>query len=163
VTLAACGGAALRLRRHRRRTHARPGPLRPTVDAVDAEEKTPPKVAAAAATTREIPSACEDKAACVPPTAFRRKHCASNKVFGSASLLVCWAHAVQHLYVKAEDVEPVNPYGGDQSETWMHFGEEVVLLRRKQAGAKGVQVSGPADVTCCVGTALAPRFAKKCW
>jgi len=52
----------------------------------------------------------------------------------------------QHLYVKAEYVEPVNPYGGDQSEAWLQFGEEVVLLRKKHAGGKGVQVSGPSDV-----------------
>lgn len=52
----------------------------------------------------------------------------------------------RHLYVKAEYVEPVNPHGGEQSEAWMKFGEEVVLLRKRDAQATGVQVSGPSDV-----------------
>jgi hypothetical protein len=52
----------------------------------------------------------------------------------------------KHLYVKAESVEPVNPHGGDQSEAWMAFGEEVVVLRKRAPGTKGMQVSGPSDV-----------------
>jgi hypothetical protein len=53
----------------------------------------------------------------------------------------------QHMYVKAEYVEPVNPHGGEQSEAWLKFGEEVVILRKRGlGGAKGVQISGPSDV-----------------
>jgi len=116
-----------------------------TVTSVDAEAEAPPKAAAEAATTRELPSACGDKAACVPPTAFVDAVC--KRKFSDLPLYLFAGHMPwQHLYVKAEDVEPVNPYGGEQSEAWMHFGEEVLLLRRKQSAAKGVQVSGPSDV-----------------
>jgi hypothetical protein len=52
----------------------------------------------------------------------------------------------KRLYVKAEWVEPVNPHGGEQSEAWMQFGEEVLLLRERAPSAKSVVVTGPADV-----------------
>jgi hypothetical protein len=97
-------------------------------------------------TTREVPSGCEDRAACFPPSTFVDAVC--KKKFADLPLYLFAAQLPwQHRYVKAEDVEPVNPYGGEQSEAWMHFGEEVVLLRKRGAtGAKGVQISGPSDV-----------------
>ena len=145
VSLAACGGAAPPPAPPPAADARPPGPAAATVTAVDAEEKAPPQLAAAAATTRELPSACEDKAACVPPTAFVDAVCKHK--FSDLPLYFFAGHLPwQHLYVKAEYVEPVNPYGGDQSEAWMQFGEEVVLLRKKQSAAKGVQVSGPSDV-----------------
>jgi hypothetical protein len=105
-----------------------------------------PAVAPVIATTREVPGACEDKAACFPPSAFVDAVC--KKKFPDLPLYLFspklpW----QHQYVKAEYVEPVNPHGGEQSELWMKFGEEVVVLRRSGAGnAKGIQISGPSDV-----------------
>jgi hypothetical protein len=51
------------------------------------------------------------------------------------------------MYVKAEFVEPVNVYDGERSDTWMHFGEELLILREHLSGdVKSVKVSGPADV-----------------
>ena len=116
-----------------------------SVTSVEASEKVPPKPAGTAATTREIPSACADKAACFPPSAFVDAVC-KHKFADLPLYLFAGRMPWQHLYVKAEYVEPVNPYGGDQSEAWMQFGEEVLLLRKKQSGSKGVQVSGPSDV-----------------
>ncbi len=93
-----------------------------------------------------MPATCEDKAACFPPTAFVDAVC--KKKFPDLPLYLFAAKLPwQHQYVKAEYVEPVNPHGGEQSEAWMQFGEEVVVLRRSgQGGAKSVQVSGPSDV-----------------
>lgn len=51
------------------------------------------------------------------------------------------------MYVKAEWVEPVNSYGGEQSESWLHFGEELLILKEHvSGGSNSVKVSGPADV-----------------
>jgi len=97
------------------------------------------------ATTRELPSACADKAGCTPPPAFTEAVC-KHKFPDLPLFLFAGRMPWKHLYVKAEWVEPVNPHGGDQSEAWMAFGEEVVVLRRRAPGAKGVQVSGPSDV-----------------
>jgi len=148
MTVVACGGAAAAPATPATPVQeARgPGPVAATVTSIDANEKALPEApAATAATTREIPNTCEDKAACVPPTAFVDAVCKHK--FSDLPLYFFAAHLPwQHLYVKAEYVEPVNPYGGEQSEAWMQFGEEVVLLRKKQAAAKGVQVSGPSDV-----------------
>jgi hypothetical protein len=52
----------------------------------------------------------------------------------------------QHRYVKAEHVEPVNSFGGEQSEAWMLFGEELLVMRRRAPSSKGLQISGPSDV-----------------
>jgi len=101
--------------------------------------------APAAPTTQEVPSACADKASCFPPAAFVEAVCKHK--FPDLPLFVFAGRMPwQHLYVKAEWVEPVNPHGGDQSEAWMAFGEEVVVLRKRAPAAKGVQVSGPSDV-----------------
>lgn len=97
-------------------------------------------------TTNEVPSSCADKASCAMPSAFVDVVCKHK--FPDLPLFVFAGRMPwKHLYVKAEYVEPVNPYGGEQSEAWMKFGEEVVVLRKKGSGAsKGVQISGPSDV-----------------
>ena len=97
------------------------------------------------ATTREVPNACPDKAGCTPPTAFAEAVC-KHKFPDLPLFLFAGRMPWKHLYVKAEWVEPVNPHGGDQSEAWMAFGEEVVVLRKRAPAAKSVQVSGPSDV-----------------
>jgi hypothetical protein len=107
---------------------------------------TPVADAPSATATNDVPSTCEDKTDCYPPRAFVEavcKHKFPNLPLFMFSGRMPW----QHLYVKAEFVEPVNPHGGEQSEAWMQFGEELVVLRRRSpGGAKGVQVSGPSDV-----------------
>ena len=114
----------------------------PSIDAREAP------AAAAVATTRDVPSSCEDKANCYPPPAFVDAVC--KKKFPDLPLYLFAARLPwQHMYVKAEYVEPVNPHGGEQSEAWMKFGEEVVVLRKRAA--------------CCAGTAPAPPSARKCW
>ena len=51
------------------------------------------------------------------------------------------------MYVKAEFVEPVNAYGGERNDSWLHFGEELLILKEHVSGdVKAVKVSGPADV-----------------
>lgn len=147
INLAGCGGASPPPATSSAEASAPPPAA--TMTSVDANTKAPPPSvpasAAAAATTQELPETCENKAACFPPSNFVDAVC--KRKFADLPLYLFAARMPwQHLYVKAEDVEPVNPYGGEQSEIWMHFGEEVVLLRKKQADAKGVQVSGPSDV-----------------
>jgi hypothetical protein len=98
------------------------------------------------ATTREVPAKCDDPKSCYPPSAFTEAVC--KKKFPDLPLLMFAARMPwQHLYVKAEYVEPVNPHGGEQSEAWMKFGEEVVVLRKRAPAAdQRVQISGPSDV-----------------
>lgn len=111
-----------------------------------AADAAPAPVEAEVATTREVPSACADASACAPPTAFVDAVC-KHKFPDLPLYLFAGRMPWQHLYVKAEYVEPVNPHGGDQSEAWMQFGEEVVVLRRRApGGVNGVQVSGPSDL-----------------
>lgn len=108
--------------------------------------KAEPPASDTAATTREVPSTCVDSANCVPPSAFVDTVC-KHKFTDLPLYLFAGKLPWRHLYVKAEYVEPVNPHGGEQSEAWMKFGEEVVLLRKRDAGGgKGVQISGPSDV-----------------
>ncbi|HYJ10178.1 MAG TPA: hypothetical protein VEX18_14245 [Polyangiaceae bacterium] len=144
--LVACGGAP---------PPATPEPARAPVAAavepaaVAAEpsvESSVAPAAAAAATTRDVPGACEDKQNCYPPAAFVEAVC--KKRFPDLPLyLFAGRMPWQHMYVKAEWVEPVNAHGGEQSEAWMKFGEEVVVLRKRgPGGGKGVQISGPSDV-----------------
>jgi hypothetical protein len=115
-------------------------PKPPTVEATQAP------AAAAVATTREVPTSCENKNDCYPPAAFVDALC--RKRFPDLPLyLFAGKLPWKHLWVKAEYVEPVNPHGGDQSEAWMKFGEEVLLLRKRAPkSGKGVQISGPSDV-----------------
>ena len=117
------------------------------VTAVNATPDAPaPTPAPSAETTQEVPSACADPAHCFPPSAFVDAVC-KHKFPDLPLFMFSGRMPWQHLYVKAEWVEPVNPHGGDQSEAWMQFAEELVVLRRRgPGGAKGVQVSGPSDV-----------------
>jgi hypothetical protein len=108
-------------------------------------EATEAPTATAVSSTREVPSACEDKNDCYPPSAFVDAVC--KKKFPDLPLyLFAGKLPWKHLYVKAEYVEPVNPHGGVQSEAWMKFGEEVLLLRRRAPKGGKVQISGPSDV-----------------
>jgi len=116
----------------------------PTAAAAKVEAADTP--AASATTTRDVPTKCDDAKSCFPPAAFTEAVC--KKKYPDLPLIVFAGRMPwQHLYVKAEYVEPVNPFGGEQSEAWMKFGEEVVVLRKRGPGsAKGVQTSGPSDV-----------------
>lgn len=118
------------------------------VTAVDATPSAdaPDEAAPTVTTTNDVPSSCEDKTDCYPPRAFVEAVCKHK--FPDLPLFMFGGRLPwQHLYVKAEWVEPVNPHGGEQSEGWMHFGEELLVLRhRNSGGAKGMQVSGPSDV-----------------
>jgi hypothetical protein len=115
-----------------------------SADATPSQASTEP-AKAEVATTREVPSECAEKASCMPPTAFADAVC-KHKFPDLPLFLFAGRMPWKHLYVKAEWVEPVNPHGGDQSEAWMAFGEEVVVLKKRAPGATGVQVSGPSDV-----------------
>jgi hypothetical protein len=143
VALGGCGAGATPAAAPR--APAEPKPVAATTEAapaVAASESPAPS----AATTREVPAACASKDDCFPPSAFVDAVC--KRKFSDLPLYVFAGKMPwKHLYVKAEYVEPVNPYGGEQSETWMQFGEEVVLLRKRaQGGGKGIQMSGPSDV-----------------
>jgi hypothetical protein len=82
----------------------------------------------------------------MPPREFAEAVC-KHKYPNLPLYLFAGKQPWRHLYVKAETVEPVNAFGGEQSEAWMQFGEEVVLLgKRAPGGSKSVQVSGPSDV-----------------
>jgi hypothetical protein len=73
-------------------------------------------------TTQELPLTCSDSSACYPPPRFTEAVC--RKKFPDLPLhLFAKRMPWQHLYVKAEHVEPVNAHGGEQSEAWMQFGE----------------------------------------
>jgi len=110
----------------------------PATPATEAQTDTPK--------TRAVPKACADSKACFPPSPFVDVVC-KRKSPDLPLHLFAQSVPFRHLYVKAEWVEPVNPHGGEQSETWMHFGEEVLVLReRAPAGGHGVQTSGPSDL-----------------
>jgi hypothetical protein len=117
-----------------------------TAPAAAAAKVETANAAAPSSVTRDVPSKCDDPKSCFPPAAFTEAVC--KKKYPDLPLIVFKGSMPwQHLYVKAEYVEPVNPHGGEQSETWMKFGEEVVVLRRRApSAAKGVQTSGPSDV-----------------
>jgi hypothetical protein len=97
-------------------------------------------------TTQELPQNCADSSACYPPPRFTEAVC--RKKFPDLPLHLFGKRMPwQHLYVKAEHVEPVNAHGGEQSEAWMKFGEELLVLGRKGPGSgKGLQMSGPTDL-----------------
>jgi hypothetical protein len=102
--------------------------------------------APAVTTTREVPLTCADAKSCYPPAAFTEAVC-KKKYPDLPLVLFAGRMPWQHLYVKAEHVEPVNPHGGEQNEAWMKFGEEVVVLRKRSpSSGKGIQMSGPSDV-----------------
>jgi hypothetical protein len=118
---------------------AAPAAAAVTIIATDTAAPSPAK-------TREVPQKCDDPKNCYLPSAFVEAVC--KKKYPDLPLsLFAGRMPWQHLYVKAEYVEPVNPHGGEQSETWMKFGEEVVVLRKRTpASGKAVQMSGPSDV-----------------
>jgi len=146
--LGGCGGAPVsRAENAVTVVRAEPAPAAVKLAAAD-ETSAKLEVAsnASVATTREVPSACVDASACVPPPAFVDAVC-KRKFVDLPLFLFAGKMPWQHLYVKAEYVEPVNPHGGEQSEAWMQFGEEVVVLRRRApGGGSGVQISGPSDL-----------------
>lgn len=135
-------------------------PADPTTPSLQARERSESAPAAAsmpvtpaaepthgdAPKTHAVPKTCADAKACFPPSTFVDAVC--KRKSPDLPLHLFAQHVpFRHLYVKAEWVEPVNPHGGEQSETWMHFGEEVLVLReRSPGGAHGVQTSGPSDL-----------------
>lgn len=96
----------------------------------------------------EVPTACANGAKrCVPPVAFSRQLCRGR--FPSLALVLFEKHAPwEHMYVRAEELDPVNSYGGPRSDSQLEFGEEVVLLKPVESSAKkgGMSVSGASDV-----------------
>jgi hypothetical protein len=140
----ACGGAPA--------PAAAPQPAAPQVTPSEAPAAAAATIPAtesaepAVAKTRDVPQKCDDAKNCYLPGAFVEAVC--KKKYPDLPLTVFAGRMPwQHLYVKAEYVEPVNPHGGEQSEMWMKFGEEVVVLRKRSpASRKAVQMSGPSDV-----------------
>ena len=98
--------------------------------------------------THDLPTCAAPGEECFTPRAFTEKICKS-KYPDLALVMFAKGQPWQHLYVKAEHVEPVNVYAGPVDEQWMFFGEEVIVLSKGQGGAtpKGVvQISGAEDV-----------------
>lgn len=94
-----------------------------------------------------LPTACASGAKrCVPPSSFARQLCRGR--FPSLALVLFEKHAPwEHLYVRVEEVDPVNSYGGPRSDSQLEFGEEVVLLKHVESNARGgISVSGASDV-----------------
>lgn len=95
----------------------------------------------------EIPTTCADsKTSCAPPAAFSRQVCRGK--YPSLALVMFEKHAPwQHLYLRVEELDPVNAYGGPRSDTPLRFGEEVILLKRGGSSSTGgVSVSSASDV-----------------
>jgi hypothetical protein len=107
-----------------------------------------PETGAAGATAAPpVPTTCAGSAKrCVPPPSFSRQLCRGR--FPSLALQLFEKHAPwEHLYVRAEELDPVNSYGGPRSDSQLEFGEEVVLLKAvEQGGRGGFSVSGASDV-----------------
>lgn len=94
-----------------------------------------------------VPTACVGGGKrCVPPLAFSRQLCRGR--FPSLALQLFEKHAPwEHLYVRAEELDPVNSYGGPRSDAQLAFGEEVMLLKPVEHGTRGgMSVSGASDV-----------------
>lgn len=145
LMFAGCGGASPRAASPVTASATATSPPPSAAKLTAAEVAPVAEAAPAAQTTQEVPSSCANKASCFPPAAFVEAVC-KHKFPDLPLFLFAGRMPWQHRYVKAEWVEPVNPHGGDQSEAWMAFGEEVVVLRKRAPAAKGVQVSGPSDV-----------------
>ncbi len=98
------------------------------------------------ALSHDIPNECSGNAdGCLPPKAFAEGLC-RGKFPEVAIKLFSKGMPWQKLYLKAEYLEPVNAYGGHQSEKWMQFGEEVLVIKKHGGEKGGVQVSGPKDL-----------------
>jgi hypothetical protein len=149
LLLVACGGAPPAKVEAAKRESA-PAPVAKAVTPEPPAPSEPAPLAEAAApsesTTREIPAKCAGTDGCFPDPAFAERVC-RGKFPDLPLVLFAKGTPWQHLYVKAESVEPVNAYGGERSESLMRFGEEVVVLHRHgPPKGKGVQISGPTDL-----------------
>lgn len=94
-----------------------------------------------------IPTECDGASErCVPPVAFAEQLCLGR--FPSLALTMFEKSSPwERLYVKAVSLEPVNAYGGPQSEAPLEFGEQVLLLKQRKPENLGeMQVSGASDV-----------------
>lgn len=129
-----------------------PGPVEPETTSSPAESvqlDTPPEVEAEApatpATTRDLPTQCAGSSPCIPPAQFAESLCKGS--YPSVALAMFEKHAPwQRKWVNVRSLEAVNAFGGSASGGPLTFGEEVVLLRRQQAGGRGMQMSGGEDV-----------------
>lgn len=120
------------------------GPPRESA-ALEAPSETEPAPSAAPATTRDLPTQCAGNDPCVPPAHFAESLCKGS--YPSVALAMFEKSAPwQRKWVNVRSLEAVNAFGGSQSGGPLTFGEEVVLLRRQQAGGQGMQVSGGEDV-----------------
>jgi hypothetical protein len=130
-------------------------PAAATAPTAAAPPAQPAPTAAPAATpaptgklTTDLPTCDAPGENCFVPRTFTEKVC-KGKYPDLAIRMFAKDMPFQHLYVKAEHVEPVNVYAGPVDEQWMFFGEELILLSKRHGGStpKGVvQISGPEDV-----------------
>src|SRR6186713_3016378 len=122
---------------------AAPAPVAAASPAAPSETSAPER-AASATGTRDIPAGCPGgEKSCTPPPAFAEGTCRS-KFPDLPLMMFAKGTPWPRMYVKAEYVEPVNVYDGERSDTWMHFGEELLILREHVSGdVKSVKVSGP--------------------
>ncbi|HVJ20472.1 MAG TPA: hypothetical protein VM686_33895 [Polyangiaceae bacterium] len=126
---------------------AAPAPVAPSEPRPAQADASPaPKAPVADANlSHDIPTECASNGdGCVPPKAFAEGLC-RGKFPEVAIKLFSKGMPWEKAYVKAEYLEPVNAYGGHQSEHWLKFGEEVLVIK-KHGGTGGVQVSGPKDL-----------------
>ena len=122
-------------------TEAAPPPVATTPNEAEPHQEL------AEAPAPSLPKVCAGRGKrCVPPLAFSRQLCRGR--FPSLALVLFEKHAPwEHLYVRAEELDPVNSYGGPRSESQLEFGEEVVLLKQVENAARGgISVSGASDV-----------------
>ena len=118
--------------------------------------------AAEAQLGQEIPRQCPEGAdPCVPPKAFTTKLCQGK--YPSLALVMFQKDAPwQHLFIGDEWLEPINAYGGPNTEGWMRFGEEVLLLKPPgEARFGGARVLGPDDVDILRSDGTCSTITKK--
>lgn len=108
------------------------------------DEDTPQPAVAVKAAAEEpyhaLPECRPQGDSCFPPRAFTQRLCRASYPGVSIKMFekdAGWARG----YIRVEQVEPVNTFGGPASDTKLTFGEEVVILQ-KSGGAGEVQVSG---------------------
>ncbi len=121
--------------------------LTATASTSASETSSQPSSAPDAGAAALLPTECVgDKARCVPPAAFSRQLCRGK--YPSLALVMFEKHAPwSHLYLRVQELEPVNAYGGPRGDTPLRFGEEVVLLKRGGGASRaGMSVSGASDV-----------------
>jgi hypothetical protein len=101
----------------------------------------------AAPSVAQIPTACASgDGHCLPPEGFARQLCRGK--FPSLALVLFEKHAPwEHVYLRVEELEPVNAHGGPRSDAMLRFGEELILLKRAgNSNHAGIAVSGASDV-----------------